>query len=219
MDVTVIVATFGDRHWAELAEERAIPSAVDQATKVINPHGQSLAAARNMGARLATTEWLCFLDADDELAPGYFDAMAAGTADLRGPAVEYIKPGRDRGKLKVWPVVDLADGNYLVIGTLVRREMFLAVGGFLSWPIYEDWCLWQRCEIAGASIEVLPDAVYRAHVRVDSRNRSPERNDRLHWHNEIRRHNYPQAYEDPAFGRGARKHLHGQEPLIPGRSS
>jgi glycosyltransferase involved in cell wall biosynthesis len=198
VEVTVIVGTFGEPKWAALARERAVPSAEPQASDVIHVHRATLAAARNAGAELASTEWLCFLDADDELTPGYMDAMARVAADLRGPAVEYVRPGGHAAPPKMWPEVDLADGNYLVIGTLVRRDMFLQVGGFRDWPLYEDWCLWQRCWLAGATVAQVPDAIYRAHVRPTSRNRAPSRDERLHWHHEIRRANLPHLYEAAA---------------------
>lgn len=191
MDVTVIVGTFGPPEWVELAESRAVPSVEAQGVPVIHRHRLSLAGARNDGAAEAGTEWLCFLDADDELAPGYFDAMAAASADLRGPAVTYIHGTREDPP-KLWPECDLRDGNYLLIGTLVRKAMFKAVGGFKTWPLYEDWCLWQRCAKTGATIELVPEAIYRAHVRSASRNREPGRRERLRWHHEIRDANYPE---------------------------
>lgn len=197
MDVSVIVATFGGPEWQALAE-RAAASAEDQTDEVLCVHGETLASARNDGARMAGGEWLCFLDADDELEPGYFDAMSAATADLRGPAVRYVAEGRSPQTPKLWPVQDLRNGNYLVIGTLIRRDLFLDIGGFLDWPLYEDWCAWQRAWKTGATIEQVPAAVYRAHVNFRSRNRAPDRAERQRWHHEIRRHNFPELYEPSA---------------------
>ena len=198
LDVTVIVGTYGGNEWIDLANERAKPSVRDQAADVLHVHGETLAESRNAGAARASTEWLCFLDADDELTPGYMDAMARASADLRGPAVAYVRPNGRAAAPKLWPRVDLADGNYLLIGTLVRRDLFLEVGGFRGWPMYEDWCLWQRCWLAGATIEQVPAAIYRAHVRPDSRNRAPGRDERERWHHEIRRANLPHLYQAAA---------------------
>lgn len=194
MDVTVCIGTFGDVAWM-IQAGRAIRSA-EALAPVSHRHGTTLAQARNEAAAIAGTEWLCFLDADDELTPGYFEAMGQGTADLRGPAVQYVRPNGRAEAPKLWPAVDLRDGNYLIIGTLVRRAMFDAVGGFREFPIYEDWDLWQRCARAGASVEQIPEAIYRAHVRPDSRNRAPDRREREHWHHEIRRANFPECYEE-----------------------
>jgi GT2 family glycosyltransferase len=185
VDVTVCIGTFGDDSWRKLALDRA---AMSCERKVLHVHDENLMVARNRAAEKAQSEWLCFLDADDELAPGYFDAMEQGTADLRGPSVQYVVRGMTRPP-KIWPPMDLTQGNYLVIGTLIRKEMFDEVGGFRDYPLYEDWDLWLRCHLAGASIELLPEAVYIAHARSDSRNRAPDRATRLHWHKQIAQDN------------------------------
>ena len=185
MDVTVCIGTFGEDRWQLLANERAIPSAQ---APVIHVHGDALHEARNEAAARATSEWLCFLDADDELAPGYFDAMAEGTRDLRGPAVQYVHRGKAQ-PAKVWEDRGLEYGNHLVLGTCIRRDLFDRVGGFHDYPLYEDWDLWLRCYLQGATYETLPAAVYVAHARADSRNRAPSRQVKLHWHREIAKAN------------------------------
>jgi GT2 family glycosyltransferase len=138
-----------------------------------------LAEARNEGLRQVQTEWTIFLDADDELAPGYVDAMATGTADLRAPSVRYIKGSRTQepyvpkvaGHDHKCSGKCLKDGNWLVIGAAARTEVLRDVGGFREWDCYEDWDLWLRCWMAGATVEAVPSAEYIAHVRADSRNR------------------------------------------------
>lgn len=196
MDVTVVVGTFGDASWSDLAVERAVPS-VPQDVPVIHTHAATLHDARNAGLARVESEWVCHLDADDELEPGYFDAMASGTADLRGPSVRYVKPNRTG-----WPQLPrvaghdhrctaecLTDGNWLVIGTLVRTELARQVGGWRDFSWSEDWDLWLRCYQAGATVEPITKAVYRAHMRPDSRNRAPQRHERLAAHNAIARAN------------------------------
>lgn len=190
MDITVAVATFGDESWVHLAQ-RAIASARDQFVPVIHVHGETLAAARNAALEQVTTEWVVHLDADDEVEPGYFDALAAGTADVRAPAVRYVRAGRDQapyvprvaGHRHACDASCLRSGNWLVVGSALRAALARDVGGWHEWPLYEDWDLFLRCYLAGASFEALPDAVYRAHVRSDSRNRDPSRvfKDRIHW--------------------------------------
>ena len=191
MDVTIVVSTFGGAEWQELAESRAIPSAIEQAP-VIHAHGDTLAKARNQGLQAVESEWVIFLDADDELTPGYVDSMRQGLADLRAPAVEYVGT---RIQAPYVPKVAghshdcsgdcLVDGNWLVIGTAARADILREVGGFREHPVYEDWCLWLRCYLAGASVEALPEAVYRAHVRRDSRNRAPSMQVKNRIHYEI----------------------------------
>ena len=59
------------------------------------------ASSLNQGARQAHGDWLIFLDADDELAPGYVGAMRRaleqhpdGDLMLFTPAVQHIRKGR-----------------------------------------------------------------------------------------------------------------------------
>lgn len=195
-DVTIVVGTYGDEEWIQQAQ-RAIASAKRQPAEVIHVHGETLAKARNAGIEQAATEWVLCLDADDELAPGCVEALLAADGDLRCPAVSYVRGGHPC-RPKLWPPVDLCDGNYLVVGTLVRREMYLAIGGFAEWPLYEDWAAFQLMAKAGATITQVPAAVYIAHVRPDSRNRAQDLEYRRRMHHEIRRANYPELYESVA---------------------
>lgn len=193
MDVTVVVATFGDDHWVDLAERRAIPSAEAQGVLVVHSHGDSLHEARNAGLADVDTEWVCHVDADDELEAGYFDAMAEASADLRAPAVRYL-----RGTRAAWPYVPrvpahehaceaacLRDGNWLVVGTVARTGLLRRAGGWRDWPFFEDWDLWLRCYLLGATVEAVPQAIYRAHARPGSRNRAPSQAEKLRVHRDI----------------------------------
>lgn len=207
--MTVAVATCstsppppGYSSWPDLARRRAIPSARALGVPVVHGHGPTLHEARNRAVALVETEWVVHLDADDELEAGYVDAMAAGTADVRAPAVRYVRddgrPGRrlpEPGMPSVWAHEHqceagcLAFGNWLVVGALVRTEMVRAVGGWRDFPWSEDWDLWVRCWQAGATFEALPAAVYRAHVRRGSRNRAPGHAAKLDAHRAIARAN------------------------------
>lgn len=179
--VSIVVATYGHRKWVELAERRALPSARRFGHPVIHAHGDTLHGARNAGLDQVTTRWVCFLDADDELEPGYFEAMARAGGEVRVPAVRYVRPnGLARQSPGIPKVAGhthdcsaecLPFGNWIVIGALVTADLVRRVGGFRQWPCIEDWDLWARCYQAGASFARCPDAVYRAHVRPDSRNR------------------------------------------------
>lgn len=199
MDVTVAVATYdGPRgDMAGLAHERAIPSAEALGVPVLYLHGGTLHEARNLALNLVATEFVVFLDADDELEPGYVDAMEAGTADLRVPAVRYVTNGRPGGA-RVPRVAGHTHacvagcfpyGNWACIGTAVRADLLRGAGGWHDYPLFEDWDAWVRCWKAGATVEAVPQAVYRAHVDPQSRNRAPRHADRLEAHRMIARAN------------------------------
>lgn len=181
MRVSVLVCSHGADRWRDLAASRATPSADAQgAHEVVLAHYSvlTLAETRNEAAARATGDWLCFLDADDELCPGYIHAMHEAMRRwnlsrpgdllynplLLAPAVQYCRAGVSQGapgipNLGGWP-----DSNECVIGTLVPRSLFADVGGFRELPSLEDWDLFLRCAVAGARIVHVPDAVYCAHV-------------------------------------------------------
>ena len=178
--VSIIVATFGSSQWARLADERAIPSALAQGCQVVIEHGATLADARNHAAGQATGNWLVFLDADDELEPGYAASVLRGSGDLRvSPLIEVDRGRRRRVRLASRYIEVL---NPCHVGTAIRRRMFESCGGFPEFEAWEDWGLFLRAHRRGATIEHLPAdrPAYLATVRPDSMNRSPFDREDLH---------------------------------------
>lgn len=180
MDVTVCIGTYGDRSWIDLARRavRSVPGEIP----VIHSHKDTLHDARNDALSKVRTEWVIHLDADDELEPSYIDAMRRGTADVRGPLARYMVNGTERnlwqprvaGHTHDCSAECLRDGNWLIVGAMAKTEIVRGAGGWRDFPWSEDWDLWIRCWQAGATFELMPRAIYRAHVRPDSRNRGPE---------------------------------------------
>ena len=201
LDVSVVVATYGGPQWRTLAHQRAGPSAQALGVPVIYVHAGALAQARNAGLAEVKTERVVFLDADDELEPGYLDAMGAGVADIRGPAVRYVQ-GLQAADPRVPNVPGhnhacggpcLLGGNWLVVGSLAPTALLRRVGGWGNKPIYEDFEMWLRCYKAGATFEAIPSAVYRAHVRTGSRNRSLTIAAKNRVHHQILKDVYPEG--------------------------
>lgn len=205
MSISCVIGAHGAESWHTRARETAWPSTEGQGfheTIVVYERDATVAQVRNLGAEMATGGWLLFLDADDQLAPGFGEAMRAAIGGHRPddprlytPAVQYVR-GRHAPPPRIWPRIAIEDGNWLVIGTIISRELFLAVGGFREWPMYEDWCLWQRAMKAGAEPVEVPDAVYVAHAQQGSRNRAPTQKAKLAAHHAIRRANYPELYKE-----------------------
>jgi hypothetical protein len=206
VNVSILISSFGDEKWKDLAWSRAYPSAVEQdAHEVLvnhEPEG-TLASCRNNNAERTTGDFLCHLDADDELAPGYVTAMETVISHidevldpldcLYTPRVQYEIYGKYQPP-KFWPEIPLSTGSWLVIGTLVPRALFWEVGGFEEWAAYEDWQLFAKCWKAGAQIVKVPDAVYLAHWTPDSRNKSLPRQELLRIQYEIGRELFPEEY-------------------------
>lgn len=181
--VGVVVATYGDRdEWWELAE-RAVASARSQSVApaaVVWQHERTLSDARNLGAyRAGDVDWLVFLDADDTLDGGYIEAMLLGTGKVRQPSTlgVYDDGSTDSEAVLIPPKKNLLDGNHLVIGSMVSRDLFVSAGGFDELPILEDWDLWIRCWLLGAEIGTAPGAIYRVSVNRTGRNSAPNHGD------------------------------------------
>ena len=123
--------------------------------------------------------WLCFLDGDDTLAPGYMNAMSlvepGDTMTLLAPAVSFNGAA---------PVLlderNIEHINPCVIGTLIHRDLFDDIGGFWDEPAWEDWSLFRRAWLAGATIQHVPNAVYNADSTTDGRNSIVENPHMLH---------------------------------------
>lgn len=202
LDVTAVVSTFGHPKWQHLAKTRAIPSANRLGVPVIYNHGSALYLARNEGLNSVKTEWVCHLDADDELDRNFFTEIEAVEGDLRAPAVRYVRSGS--GAPAMMPhvaghthdcVADCLDnGNWLVVGAVARTELLLQVGGWRDYAWSEDWDLWQRCWIAGAKIVAVPRAIYIAHTTPKGRNTSKTHTEKVRIHHEIRKANLPHLY-------------------------
>ncbi len=129
---------------------------------------------------MTSAEWLCFLDGDDELEPGYLAAMAEHERPdaLLAPAVRYVKNGT-RHEPIVLADRDIARVNPCVIGTLIRRARFDEVGGFWTERAWEDWSLFRRAWLLGDTVHHVRDASYVAHVNPAGRN-NVERGQQLH---------------------------------------
>ncbi len=183
MSVSVLIPAYGGGEWDQLAWSRAFPSARSQCEDVnvfYDPEG-TIASVRNELAASAKGEWLCFLDADDELAPGYLDAMGEALEQVDGG--DYLLTPSRNHKGVFAAEKSIFESNWLCIGTLVPRDLFLKVGGFVDYPYgYEDWALWVKCVQAGAQIVKVPDALYRSH-RSQNPARIQYKNDRA-WQSE-----------------------------------
>lgn len=192
--MTVAVATFGAGGWSRMAQHalESVPYGVPSVH--VHERDGTLATSRNAALAQVETEWVVHLDADDRLGDGYIDAMATGSADLRGPALMRTRGHAEMDAVPFLPRVAghshqcvaecLRYGNWLVIGTCARTALLREVGGWEEWGWSEDWALWARAWRAGATVEAVPEAVYRAKWRSGSRNKMG-RGTSVRWHRAI----------------------------------
>ena len=107
-----------------------------EGTRVAQSGGGGASVARNCGARLTSAEYLVWLDADDTLEPGYFEA-AAGALDAEADLGFVSSALRAFGDASyVWTppsptfVETMSVGGWPHASTMLRRRLWEAVGGF-----------------------------------------------------------------------------------------
>lgn len=213
--ISVCIASYGTEEWYDRAWSHAYPSTIGQGAEVVVFHDRNgtVASTRNEAARQAHGDWLIFLDADDRLAEGYVEAMERA---LNGPAlylprtsfVSFTAQNRVHPP-QFMPDCSLRDGNPMIIGTMVPRQLFLDNGGFTeNVPLYEDWMLFAQLWKRGAPIIKVPNAIYLAHMRRRSRNRAVRAQERTYWHQWIGHQVFPEHYEATRPEEDAARRLH-----------
>ena len=113
-----------------------------------NAERQGASFCRNLGAEQAQTEWLLFLDDDDQLCDNYLQAMDAllhGHSDVSAwmPDVQHST----RRRMLPVSLSDAQARNRVggCSGLIIRKTEFDTVGGFdAQFPSMQDWDLWLR---------------------------------------------------------------------------
>ncbi len=178
-NVTIVTGTFGNPKWIELVDQRSRLSANLQALQApyIHVHTEnSLADARNEGAKRAETDFLCFLDADDFLDQDFILEMNKCISNTENRELTLFQPATKTFMSDEQPFIiprkKLLNSNFLIIGTVVSRKVFLDIGGFdRDLQALEDWDLWIRCAIYGCGYTEVPSAIYEVANEPNSRNK------------------------------------------------
>ena len=125
------------------------------------------AAARNRGAMLARSEYLMFLDADDLLEASAIEKLCWTLAAR--PEASFVYSGVTHfGDMEAVCFDEFDAGrlyreNYLTVTCVIRREAFLAAGGFDEslTDTHEDYDFWLRLVEQGRKGELFREALFR----------------------------------------------------------
>ncbi len=158
----VVVVDDGSPDGTELAD---IVARYGGDVQLVRQANAGPASARNTGVRATSAPWVAFLDADDTWLPHKMQAQMPLAADPRAGLL-HGAARRDRLPLPADTDFDqLWRGNRICTSmTVVRREVFDAMGGFLEARELigaEDYSLWLRIAHAGWRVLACPGLVGR----------------------------------------------------------
>ena len=187
MRISVVVPTLPTRtksYQRALASIRAQTHPPVDVCVALDMDGNGAAATRNQALGLAKTEYVAFLDDDDQWLPHHLRAcarhMALTDVDVVYPGFEGDDPTGMFGK--AFDPLLLLRRNYIPVTVLTRTELVRSVGGFEARPDEngdpcEDWGLWLKLLDVGAKFSHLPQ---RTWIRASggTRGRGDARGDR-----------------------------------------
>ncbi len=143
--------------------------------RIINQENQGLGAARNAGIRVATTDYILPLDADNKIIASFIEravqildkepsySVLYSNANYFGDKEGILKPGK-------FNLQRLMLGNYIDACAIIRRSALLEVGLYDKMEImgYEDWDLWLKLAFASHGFYYLDETGFEYRVRKDS---------------------------------------------------
>ncbi|WP_437185834.1 glycosyltransferase family 2 protein [Planctomicrobium sp. SH668] len=155
----IIVVDDGSKDQTLAVIRNSIPS-----VRCVQQVNAGPAAARNHGVRLASGDWIAFLDADDSWLPEKIERQLRSVADEVG--LIHTHTVGDGGKnSKDLDFDELWKHNYIGTSTvLVRKSVFDAVGGFHEDRKLigaEDYHLWLRIARTGQKIVTVREELTR----------------------------------------------------------
>ena len=194
-DVEVVVSDDGSTDTTLVLAQRL--AAEDGRVRVVTGPNGGCSVARNRGYEQATGDFGVLLDADDELAPGYFDTMRAfiterpgydiystnGTRRFTDGSEEPFLSGPAYEHETSWTLSDLIPADRIFVMAAVRRDLWKRIGGFRTDLRYaEDYDFWVRAFAAGASQIYRPERLGIAISRAGSKskNRIPHAEAQIH---------------------------------------
>lgn len=187
MTIGIAIPTIPGRSEQLLRALKSVASqtlAPDQVSIAIDKNKEGAAPTRNRAWKALDTEWVAFLDDDDELDPNHLEVLynhAVGSgADLIFPwfrlnVLGQLKPGGTlvdfQGvKDELIPDIIMNKHNIIPVTVLLKKSMLEKVDGFPipgsdDWAFMdcEDWGCWQRVITAGGKISHVNTVTWTYH--------------------------------------------------------
>ena len=155
------------------------PQSHKEAVTVIVSQNGGVAAARNRAVHLLSTTHLLFIDGDDAIVPDFIERMArsANKADILYPDFVWWyrhSGGSVQNKLNITPptLTPAAMLKFcrIPVTCLLPRSVFMSLGGFQDYPIFEDYEFWLRAMARGYTFKRVATTLLYRQVKA-SRNR------------------------------------------------
>ena len=146
---------------------------------VIRTSNCGVAAARNNGILEAQGKYILPLDADDLIDPHFLEKAVMlldqnPDIGIVGCNAELFGEVSSVRRLPDFSFDRLLSENLIFSSALFRKSDWQRVGGYCTLFKYgwEDWDFWITMVQAGIRVSVLPEALLKYRIRVDSRDRS-----------------------------------------------
>lgn len=115
---------------------------------VVDQNNRGIIKTKNIGLGMAKSDWVVFLDADDEMRPNFLESLYSAArqsnADIVYSAMQFF--GHEDGVFWSRPYsrYSLLKGNYITNSSLMRRDAVVAVDGYKEAMHFgfEDWELY-----------------------------------------------------------------------------
>lgn len=189
--ITVVIPTIAARTGPGSLFERAVRSVQQQTFPPaeilawLDEHREGPAAIRNKLLGAVTTEYVAFLDDDDEFLPDHLQRCARAArltgADVVYPGYETAGGADPVGCFGIpFDGALLQHRNFIPVTTLCRTAAVRAAGGFQERPDEhgdpcEDWGLWLAMQRNGAKFHHLARKTWRWNLAPGSTRGRPDR--------------------------------------------
>lgn len=158
---------------------KAVHACIDSSipVKLIElPDKKGLGNAMRMACAAASYDWIARMDADDIAVPERFLWQVSYLSEhenvdiIGGDIAEFIQEGTTIS-YRIVPRTDKEIRNYMKsrcplnhMTVMMRKEMLLRTGGYLDWPMNEDYYLWVRMALTDCVFSNIGQVLVNARI-------------------------------------------------------